>query len=623
MKRTLPIALLFMCMLIWDFPNHFVYADSFETVYDIPPNVQKCDPGVLKESEKQKVLTYVNYIRELHHLQPVVYDYEHDDETAQAALLIVANNRMTHTPSSGSLCFSQTGYDGSSTSNLMRGPLTEISETPLLDRSTADVRGWLIDDEVPSLGHRQWLLDPFLTQISYGRVANTTTDSPSGQVTRGAALKVVYEGKAPLPIDSPTFVAYPYGNYPLDLFKLDWYWSFSVIADGNDVFNNKNVDYRNAEITVTSGDDEHRVTNISYDNRGVGISNLLQWRVENVAMETRYHVRIDNVAVLGESKSYEYDIQITTPYYSDLDVPVYTLSANKETMIEVKAGSEFALFFEPPLADLGSYRLIGQGNLETAQHSAYVRIYRVTGKLGTEILFNGTSGGIRVAETIDGITDPIITLQQELTEPLYVITRDKEQIGVEVGTKFAVHVPESEGSDALSGVRWNYTRGMQVEGTFYDANTLMVAVKQGAIGDEAEFRLSDGRTFTVKIVTAQNVRPTPTSKPLPTATPTVPPTPTPIATATPTAAPVTATPTLTPTPQRIHKLEVLVNTLNVRSGPGTTYATIGQISNGTIVEVPDENSDGTWLQICCLAGQRGWVINRTDYVRLFDEDIAE
>lgn len=47
--------------------------------------------------------------------------------------------------------------------------------------------------------------------------------------------------------------------------------------------------------------------------------------------------------------------------------------------------------------------------------------------------------------------------------------------------------------------------------------------------------------------------------------------------------------------------------LNVRSGPGTEYAVIGQIGRDETYQVVGRNASSSWWQICCLAGEAGWV----------------
>ncbi|MBK8987538.1 MAG: hypothetical protein IPM39_15925 [Chloroflexi bacterium] len=87
--------------------------------------------------------------------------------------------------------------------------------------------------------------------------------------------------------------------------------------------------------------------------------------------------------------------------------------------------------------------------------------------------------------------------------------------------------------------------------------------------------------------------PTATTTQLPTPPPTFTPAPTASATLPPTAVPL-----------------VVVNVLrlNVRQGPGTEYPIIGEITQSGRYEMVGQSANGEWWQLCCLAGEPGWVI---------------
>jgi hypothetical protein len=69
----------------------------------------------------------------------------------------------------------------------------------------------------------------------------------------------------------------------------------------------------------------------------------------------------------------------------------------------------------------------------------------------------------------------------------------------------------------------------------------------------------------------------------------------------------------TPTPEAAQAI-VKVDSLNVRSGPGTTYGRIGQIRSGQEFDIVGRVQGGSWVKICCLQTQEGWV--SADYVRI-------
>lgn len=84
---------------------------------------------------------------------------------------------------------------------------------------------------------------------------------------------------------------------------------------------------------------------------------------------------------------------------------------------------------------------------------------------------------------------------------------------------------------------------------------------------------------------------------------------TPTATNTPTPTPPpTATPTVTPTPTATSSSPTvsISRTMNVRAGPGTNYAVVGQATAGDEYPISGRNPAGGWWQII-FGGQYAWV----------------
>ncbi|MBC7224895.1 MAG: SH3 domain-containing protein, partial [Anaerolineae bacterium] len=82
-------------------------------------------------------------------------------------------------------------------------------------------------------------------------------------------------------------------------------------------------------------------------------------------------------------------------------------------------------------------------------------------------------------------------------------------------------------------------------------------------------------------------------------------------------APPTDTPVPpTPTPEPSPVVQVAVETLNVRQGPGTSYARIGQVREGDRLQVIARSPAGEWYLVCCVGGDQGWVAAK--YVRLVE-----
>lgn len=140
-------------------------------------------------------------------------------------------------------------------------------------------------------------------------------------------------------------------------------------------------------------------------------------------------------------------------------------------------------------------------------------------------------------------------------------------------------------------------------------------------------------TQTAVAVTLQPATATsaPTSTPRPTSTraalPTPSATPTTAPTAAPTAAPSatpSATPAATPTralpptraPEAAPAAEVLVAGLNLRGGPGTGYAILGNAALGQRLPVLGQWGDCAWLRVQLADGRAAWTSGGTAYTRL-------
>lgn len=71
--------------------------------------------------------------------------------------------------------------------------------------------------------------------------------------------------------------------------------------------------------------------------------------------------------------------------------------------------------------------------------------------------------------------------------------------------------------------------------------------------------------------------------------------------------PPTASPSPTPTPVLTPTVRSS-GVVNVRTGPDTAYPTLGQLTPDIVVDVLGQNLAKTWLQVCCVDGQSGWVL---------------
>jgi len=268
------------------------------------PDINNCYAGKLSAKFRNEFLNELNTVRALHGLPSITYDDAHEDEMMQTALILAANNILTHYPEANTNCYSDIGAVGARTSSLEMG----VRQNKY-DYSPAESIANMVHDKLNlsagDVGHRLWMLNPFLQKSAYGSV-----NAPSFKDTRfpyvvGTSYKVVY------PFDNPTtaplgVIAYPYHNYPAKYYRAGSILSISVLTDQKNFFANRNVDYAKATVTVTerSGGAKQKISNIRYEN--IGVPNHIQFNFDDLKLNVIYDVKLSNVLVNGQPKEYSY-----------------------------------------------------------------------------------------------------------------------------------------------------------------------------------------------------------------------------------------------------------------------------------------------------------------------------
>jgi uncharacterized protein YkwD len=120
-------------------------------------SVASCDPGDLSADARANALRLVNLYRWLAALPPVVTDPAHDMEDQACALMMRANNMISHMPPTTWTCYTQAGADGASNSNVSSGPAVSSVDLYMADPGNAT-----------TIGHRRWILSNSLGPIGIG-----------------------------------------------------------------------------------------------------------------------------------------------------------------------------------------------------------------------------------------------------------------------------------------------------------------------------------------------------------------------------------------------------------------------------------------------------------------------
>lgn len=268
------------------------------------PDINNCYAGKLSAKFRNEFLNELNTVRALHGLPSITYDYAREDEMMQTALILAANNILTHYPEANTNCYSDIAAVGAKTSSLEMG----IRQNKY-DYSPAESITNMVHDKLNlfagDVGHRLWMFNPFLQKSAYGSV-----NAPSFKDTRfpyvvGTSYKVVYPFNntttAPLGV-----IAYPYHNYPAKYYMAGSILTISILTDQKNFFANRNVDYAKATVTVIerSSGAKQKISNIRYEN--IGVPNHIQFNFDDLKLNVIYDVKLSNVLVNGQPKEYSY-----------------------------------------------------------------------------------------------------------------------------------------------------------------------------------------------------------------------------------------------------------------------------------------------------------------------------
>lgn len=276
------------------------YGSSYSSpslLYYTQPDAYSCNMGSMSSEAKERALQVTNAVRDLHGLAHFQYNYDFDDQVQAASLIMKANNKINHMPSSSEKCYTQDGYDASSTSDL--------SSSHRIVDPAKDITTWTDDSTNASIasavGHRRWILNPFGKYISYG------------QIDGFSALKVFGFNDTSINDINVDYIAYPYRKYPYILISNNSPWSFSIVEDKNDLYANQHDYFSSASVIVREKESGKslNVTKQYNDTIAYGVPNILTWQVAGWQRDTLYEVTISNVKMQSSNQStFTYDVYI-------------------------------------------------------------------------------------------------------------------------------------------------------------------------------------------------------------------------------------------------------------------------------------------------------------------------
>ena len=180
-------------------------------------NVDQCVAGATSQAFRDSVIQRVNWYRQMAGLNPVTEDPDLSDEARDAALIMLANESLSHYPGEDWACYSSAGAASAGSSNIGLGN-AGVSGIDAYMRDSGD-------NNLP-VGHRRWILHPNTLQMGTGNALQA-----GGHYTRTAnALDVVRgdrEASRPRVREERAFVSWPPSGYVSS--SVVWgRWSFSL-----------------------------------------------------------------------------------------------------------------------------------------------------------------------------------------------------------------------------------------------------------------------------------------------------------------------------------------------------------------------------------------------------------
>lgn len=282
------------------------YLESEISDFGWTGNLNRCKAGEISENVMTNVLNRINLFREMAGVNnDIIFNDEYNAYVQEAAIIMHANDRLSHKPNSGWKCYSESGELGASGSNLSQTANEDLRHviTDLIEDA-----GQYNED----VGHRRWLLNANATTMGFG-----ATDLYYGVYVTSTENLTMSE-------NTPETVSWPpkgYIPYQL-LFKR---WSFSIP--------NADVDFTSAKVSVKANGKEIRTAIISddasfgdptivwglsemedefsYDYYNMDVKKI---NLEEIGIfDTAVSVKISNVMVDGEKREFEYEVWIIDP----------------------------------------------------------------------------------------------------------------------------------------------------------------------------------------------------------------------------------------------------------------------------------------------------------------------
>ncbi len=296
-----------------------VYPSSTGVPIDTTANVATCTPGTNSTAFQEAVLRRINWFRAMAGVPASVTLSSVDSaKNQQAAVMMSANNALSHFPPSTWSCFTADGANAASNSNIALGSDGADSITGYI---------WDFGANNSEVGHRRWLLYP-QTQVM------GTGDVPDSGTYNAANTTWVFDANlfGPRPTTRQPYVAWPPEGYvPYQVIYPQWSFALS------------NANFSAASVSMTSNGVSVAVALQPYLT-GYG-ENTLVWVPMGLdatsaasvfpfsGTDTVYHVTVSNIKVGVSSLSVSYNVTAFDPAVPGADYIPTTITGPSQVLV--------------------------------------------------------------------------------------------------------------------------------------------------------------------------------------------------------------------------------------------------------------------------------------------------
>jgi len=269
-----------------EYNNFYVASATTSTSTAWSGNSTACTPGTIAQDAIDKALIRINYFRRCVGLNDdITFDPVKNGKCQQGALMLHANNTLSHTPPTSWSCWTQEGSDACGSSNIAMGYSISGAITAYINDVGASNY---------KVGHRRWIL--------YSRAKTMGI----GHTTTFNALWVLGNGSNPVPENLPAFIPWPPKGFVPAPLVFDR-WSFSK----------RLADFANADVTMKDNAGNPISLNIiSKTDNGYG-DNTIVWEPQNInktsTSDVFYDVTVSSVKVNNVDSTYTYRVTIIQP----------------------------------------------------------------------------------------------------------------------------------------------------------------------------------------------------------------------------------------------------------------------------------------------------------------------